>query len=346
MKGDFVIAGRRLGFGSPAFIVAELGINHNGSIQTAKALIDAAADAGCDAVKFQKRTVPLVYATSELESARAVDRVVLTNAIERGVLSGEAERRLLRSNFAHSTNGDLKWALEFTDREYEEIASHARLKRMPWFVSYWDGQSVEFMRRFDLPASKLPSARLTDQYLLKVVRAAGKPALLSTGMSAFEDVERAWGSFPEGAMVLQCTGAYPTELKDLNLRVITSYLRRFGDAVGYSGHEVDPMASVAAVGLGARYIERHLTLSRRSWGSDHPSSLEPEEFAALVRSIRRLEAAFSGTQPTEGQLADFLQWQDSFALALGDGHKRVFESELLASKKLRRQTPNSLGWTG
>lgn len=281
------IGKRTVGPGHPTFIVAEIGINHNGNLELAKRLIDAAIASGCDAVKFQKRTVEVVYAPDELARPR-------------------------ESPFG-ATSGDLKRGLELGPDAYAGIDRHCRSRGVPWFASCWDRQAVEFIEAFDVPCYKIASACLTDDELLAHHREKGRPILLSTGMSTLAQIDHAVEILGhEHLVVLHCTSAYPSKVDELNLKVIPALVARYRVPVGYSGHEVGLYTSVAAVALGACVIERHITLDRTSWGSDQAASVEPGGMARLVKDIRAVEAA------------------------LGDGVKKVFDSELPVRDKLRR----------
>jgi N-acetylneuraminate synthase len=278
---------RLLGPGHGVFVVAEIGINHNGDVELAKKLIDAAAAAGCDAVKFQKRTVEVVFTPEELSALRP-------------------------SPFGR-TNGDLKRALELGFDEYADIDRHCRRLNIPWFASCWDEPSVDFIQEFDPPCLKIASACLTDDDLLRHTRAAARPMLLSTGMSSPEQIDHAVNVTGDEALVLlHCTSAYPARVEELNLKVIPWLAQRYDVPVGYSGHEVGLASTLAAVALGACLIERHITLDRAMWGSDQAASVEVQGFARLVRDIRAVNQA------------------------MGDGVKRVYESESPARAKLRR----------
>lgn len=255
-----------IGPGQPCFIVAEIGINHNGSLETALRLIDAAAEAGCQAVKFQKRTVELVYSAEDLARPR-------------------------ESQFG-TTNGDLKHGLELGRAEFQAIDAYCRDKRILWFASSWDEASLDFMESFEPPCHKIASACLTHEDLLRRHRETGRPLLLSTGMSTMEEINRAVDLLGRDRLViLHTTSTYPARVEDLNLLVIRTLQERFGCPTGYSGHEVGLQTSVAAVALGACVIERHLTLDRAMWGSDQAASVEPHGFARLVRDIRSVEMA-------------------------------------------------------
>jgi N-acetylneuraminate synthase len=281
------IGERRVGVGEPTFVVAEIGINHNGSLDLAKALIDAAVMAGCDAVKFQKRTVDIVYSSAELARPR--------------------------ENPFGPTNGDLKRGLEFGADQYAQIDRHCKSKGIMWFASCWDELSVDFLEQFSPPCYKIASASLTDDNLLRHHRKTGQPLIASTGMSTSEQIDHAVELLGRKDLILlHATSTYPSKLEELNLRVIPRLLERYGIPIGYSGHEVGLYTTLAAVVLGACLVERHITLDRASWGSDQAASVEPQGFARLVKDIRAVEAG------------------------LGDGVKRVYESEIPILQKLRR----------
>ena len=256
----------QVGEGFPCFIIAEIGINHNGNIETALQLIDVAIEAGCQAVKFQKRTIDLVYTAEELNQPR--------------------------ENPFGPTNGDLKRGLEFGLKEYKIIDTYCRDKGILWFVSCWDKSSIDFIETFNPPCHKIASACLTHDSLLTHFKDTGRPLILSTGMSTIEQVRHAVKLLdPENIVLLHTTSTYPSQVNILNLRVIQTLKNEFSCPVGYSGHEVGLQTSVAAVALGACIIERHLTLERSMWGSDQSASVEPRGFARLVRDIRTVEAA-------------------------------------------------------
>jgi len=281
------IGSHEIGPGEPTFFVAEIGINHNGSVQVAKQLVERARQAGCDAVKFQKRTVDVVYTAEELNRPR-------------------------ESPFG-KTNGDLKRALEFGEAEYAEIDRFCRSMGMIWFASCWDEESVAFIERFDPSCYKIASPSLTDDALLRHHRQTGRPLILSTGMSTLEQIDHAVDVLGRDDLILlHCTSTYPSDPIELNLRVIPALAERYDVAIGYSGHEVLLHTTLAAVVLGACLVERHITLSRAMWGSDHAASVEPHGIASLVGYIRATEAA------------------------LGDGRKRIFDSEISVMTKLRR----------
>jgi len=281
------IGQKLVGDGQPCYVVAEIGINHNGDVDLAKRLISVAVAAGCDAVKFQKRTVEVVYSAEELE-------------------------RLRESPFG-TTNGDLKYGLEFDYYDYQEVDAFCRASKIPWFASCWDEKSVDFIERFQVPCYKIASASLTDDHLLRHTRATGKPIILSTGMSTIEEIDHAVEVVgKENLVLLHACSTYPAYYEELNLRAIPVMRQRYGIPVGYSGHETGLPSTVASVALGAAVVERHITLDRAMWGSDHAASLEPNGITRIMRDIRMVERS------------------------MGDGVKRVYEREQPIIKKLRR----------
>ncbi len=254
-----------VGPGHPCYIIAEIGINHNGSVEQAIQLIAAAKEAGCNAVKFQKRTVKLCYTPEELARPR-------------------------ESPFGH-TNGDLKFGLEFT-YQYNAIDEYCKSISMPWFASCWDTMALDIIATYNPPCFKIASACLTDDYLLRATRGKDKPIILSTGMSTLEEIDRAVNVLGRNRLtLLHCCATYPAWNTELNLRCIPALRERYGVPVGYSGHELGIASTVAAVALGACVVERHITLSRELWGSDQAASLEPDELKELVRDIRFVESA-------------------------------------------------------
>jgi len=260
------IAGRTVGGDAPCAVIAEIGINHNGDLGLARKLVAASVTAGCDAVKFQKRTVDVVYSADELARPR-------------------------ESPFG-ATNGDLKRGLEFGRPEFEAIDEYCRMLDTWWFASCWDEASVDFMEQFDPPCYKIASASLTDDALLRHHREYGRPIILSTGMSDLDEIDHAVEVLGIDDLVLMhATSTYPSQPEELNLRAIVTFRERYGVPVGYSGHEVGLAASVAAVALGACMIERHITLDRAMWGSDQAASVEPSGFARLVKDVRAVETA-------------------------------------------------------
>jgi N-acetylneuraminate synthase len=292
MASTVKIGDRLVGAGQPAYIVAEIGINHNGDVRTAKKLIDAAALAGCDAVKFQKRTPELCVPAA----MRAVPRETPWGLI---------------------TYMEYRERMEFGEPEFREIDRYCREKGIAWFVSCFDAPSVAFMERFDLPCIKIPSCSLTDDELLLAARRTNRPIVFSTGMSTMEQVRHATdvltgeGRGFDDLIMLHCTSTYPCQPNELNLRGINTLAEKFECPIGYSGHEVGLQTTVVAASMGACFIERHITLDRAMWGSDQAASVEPGGFARLVRDIRVVEQA------------------------MGDGVKRVYDSEIPVMKRLR-----------
>lgn len=288
MQNTVQIGNRLVGEGQPVFIIAEIGINHNGSLELAKKLIDAASLAGCDAVKFQKRTPELCVPPEQ--------------------------RNLMRETpWGIMTYMEYRNRIEFGLDEYQEIDRHCRAKKLLWFASCWDEPSLDFMAAFDPVCHKVASASLTDDNLLLRIRATGGPVILSTGMSTLEQIRHAVSLLDTSRLLLaHATSAYPCAPPELNLRMIPALRREFGTAVGYSGHETGLATTVAAVAMGATFVERHITLDRAMWGSDQAASVEPGGLMRLVRDIRVIESA------------------------LGDGVKKVYASELPLIARLRR----------
>lgn len=281
------IGNKTIGTGHPCFVIAEIGINHNGDVDLAKRLISVAVAAGCDAVKFQKRTIDVVYSQDELSRPR-------------------------ESPFG-TTNGDLKRGLEFGIAEYQELDRYCREVKMQWFASCWDEASVDAIAGFDVPCFKIASASLTDDALLRHTRKAGRPIILSTGMSTLEQIDHAVEVLGrEDLVLLHACSTYPAYYEELNLSVIPTLRERYGVPVGYSGHETGLPSSIAAAAMGACIVERHITLDRSMWGSDHAASLEPNGISKLVSYIRLVEKS------------------------MGDGVKRVLERERPVISKLRR----------
>lgn len=262
MQKTITIKNKKIGDGFPCFIIAEIGINHNGSLELAKKMIDIAVTTGCDAVKFQKRTIDVVYTPEELAKER-------------------------KSVFGN-TNGDLKRGLEFGVKEYKEIDHYCKEKGILWFASCWDEGSVDFIERFNPPCYKIASASLTDDNLLKHTKSKGKPIFLSTGMSTMAQIKHAVKILGEENIVLMhCTSTYPSNADEMNLRVIERWKKEFSCPIGYSGHERGITPSVLAVALGANAIERHITIDRTNWGSDQAASLETAGLYHMVRDIRQ-----------------------------------------------------------
>ena len=271
------------------FITAEIGINHNGKISIAKKLIDVAVSAGVDAVKFQKRDVDKVYTKKVLDS--------------------------YRESMWGTTTRDQKLGLEFSESQYKEIDKYCKKKKIAWYLSCWDVGSQVQMRKFKTKYNKVASAMLLHTKLLETIAEEGKYTFISTGMSTINDISRAvklFRKFDCPFELMHSHSAYPMTAHEANLRVIQTLKKKFKCNVGYSGHEISSYSiCMAAVLLGARSIERHITLDRSMYGSDQAASLEPSGLIRLVRDIREL---------------DFV---------LGDGKKRIWDSELPAQKKLR-----------
>ncbi|WP_431278103.1 N-acetylneuraminate synthase family protein [Leifsonia poae] len=278
-----------IGGGNPAYLIGEIGLNHNGDVDIAKRLIDVAADAGAQAVKFQKRT-PAISTPEHMKS------------VPRSTPWGEM------------TYLEYRYRVEFDRDQYIEIGDYATMRGLDWFASPWDEPSVEFLEDLNVVAYKIASASVTDLGLLGAVAATGKPVILSTGMSTLEQIDRAVDALgTERLVILHATSTYPLPAEEANLRMIGTLMQRYpGIPVGYSGHEPGLQISLAAVALGAAAVERHITLDRTMWGSDHAASLEPQGLTHLVRDIRIIETA------------------------LGDGVKRIFPGELAPLSKLRR----------
>jgi N-acetylneuraminate synthase len=269
------------------YVIAEIGINHNGSMEDTKRLIDLAAVAGCDAVKFQKRNPD-----------------VCVPEHQKGVMRDTPWGRM--------TYLEYKYKVEFGKEEYDEIDRYCKDKEIEWSASPWDLDSLEFLMQYNLPWLKMPSAMITNEELMRASAKTGRKIIFSTGMSTYEEIDQAieWLDGCEMVM-LHCNSSYPAKLEDLNLKCIQTLKDRYDCEIGYSGHEFRLGTSVAAIYLGATYIERHITLDRTMWGSDHMSSVEPQGLIKMVRGIRELE------------------------VALGDGIKKVTDGELAPRKKLR-----------
>ena len=270
------------------YVIAEIGINHNGDVEIAKQLIDVAARAGCDAVKFQKRTPAICVPVDQQQQRR-------------------------QTPWGEMSYLEYKERTEFGEDEYSQIAEHCESLGLEWFASPWDVPSVEFLESMQVPAHKIASASLTDDELLKAVHETAKPLLLSTGMSTIEEIDHAVGILGTGRLMLfHTTSTYPCPAEEVNLRTIDTLRERYGVPVGYSGHERGLQVSLAAVAMGAVALERHITLDRTMWGSDHAASLEPHGLEVLVRDVRVIEQA------------------------MGDGVKRVFPGEEEPRRRLRR----------
>ena len=294
MKSNKVKIGNKLiGEGQPVYIIAEIGINHNGSLELAKRLIDGAVYAGCDAVKFQKRTPELCVPKDQW-------------FVERDTPWG----RITYIEYRHK--------VEFGFEEFLEIDGYCKEKGIDWFASPWDENSVDFLEKFKPIIYKVPSASLTDHSLLRKIKATGRPVIISTGMSTMQEIEEAvliLGT--ENLLIAQSTSTYPCPVEELNLQVIQTYKEIFPEVpIGYSGHETGLAPTLAAVAIGARFVERHITLDRAMWGTDQAASVEISGMQKLVHDIRDIEKA------------------------LGDGIKKVYESEQKNIEKLRRVKPD------
>lgn len=267
MKREINLRDRLVGDGHPTYIIAEIGINHNGDLDLCKYMIDAAAHAGVDAVKFQKRT-------PEISTPP------------------EQQKQMRETPWGYITYLDYRYKVEFGEKEYRQIDRHCKEKGIDWFSSVWDEQAVDFMEQFDTPAYKIPSASITDHNLLRYARKTGRPLVISTGMSTMEQIRAAVilvGT--ENLVITHCTSTYPCEPEELNLRMIQTLRDEFPCPIGYSGHEVGLVPPQVAVALGACMIERHLTLDRAMWGSDQAASVEPNGFERLVKYVRTAEAS-------------------------------------------------------
>ena len=276
-----------VGFGKPIYFVAEIGINHNGDINIAKKLIDVAINIGCNAVKFQKRNPDICIPENQKN-------------IVRGTIWGRI------------TYLEYRKRIEFNKKQYKEISNYCKKKKIDWFCSCWDIDSVNFIKSFNPICYKIPSACLTNHELLKIIKKQNKLMILSTGMSTIKEIDAAIKILKKKNLVIfQSTSSYPCEINELNLNVIPNFIKKYKIPIGYSGHETRVSPSIAAFVLGACIIERHLTLDRSMWGTDQAASLEPAGYKILISSCNRIQEA------------------------LGDGKKKVFKSEEFAKQKLR-----------
>jgi N-acetylneuraminate synthase len=277
-----------IGDDQPVYVIAEIGLNHNGSVDIAKQLIDVAVEAGAQAVKFQKRTPEI----STPEHMKSTPR---------------------ETPWGTMTYLEYRYRVEFEQEQYSEIDRYCKSVGVDWFASPWDEPSVDFLESMNVVAYKIASASVTDLGMLSKIKDTGKPVILSTGMSTIEQIDRAVETLgTDNLSLMHATSTYPLPPEEANIRMITTLKDRYGVPVGYSGHETGLQISIAAVALGAVSVERHITLDRAMWGSDHGASLEPKGFVSLVRDIRILEQA------------------------MGDGVKRIYPGELAPLSKLRR----------
>ncbi len=280
-----------IGDGHPVFIIGEIGLNHNGDMKLAKKLIDVAVESGCDAVKFQKRDPELCVPMEQ--------------------------RNVMRDTpWGYITYMDYRYKVEFTQEQYEEIDNYCKKKNIMWTASCWDVNSVKFISEFKVPFHKIASASITNSDILELLAKDNTPVICSTGMSTMEEIDSAVNIFINHDIefaLLHCTSTYPCPLSDINLKMIKTLEDRFDVPIGYSGHEAGLVPTWAAVALGAKIIERHITLDRSMWGSDQAASVEPGGLKRLVEGIRDIENAF------------------------GDGIKVVYAEEKKIKQKLRNQ---------
>lgn len=289
-----LIGDRWVGTGHPVYFIAEIGINHNGSVETAKRMIDGAARAGCQAVKFQKRTPEKCVPRDQWD-------------VERDTPWG----RMRYIDYRHRT--------EFSRADYEQIDAHCRSLGVQWFASCWDEDAVEFMEHFEPPCYKVASASVTDARVLEALVATGRPVIMSTGMSTLDQVDAAVDILRSHGgrnrlLLAHAVSLYPCSDADLNLRMIQTLASLYPSTpIGYSGHEMGVAPTLAAVALGATFVERHITLDRTMWGSDQAASVDLDALVGLTAAIREVESA------------------------LGDGVKKVLPGELKQAAKLRRE---------
>ena len=284
------IGNKTVGPGNPCYVIAEIGINHNGDIDIAKQLIKMSAQAGCDAVKFQKRTPELCVPLDQ--------------------------RNVIRETpWGQMTYMDYRYKVEFDESQYQDLANYASSLNVHLFASPWDVESVDFMVKMKHPVIKIPSASITDLELLEKIASTKLPVIMSTGMSTMDQIDKAVSVLnKENLLIAHSTSAYPCDPAELNLKMIPVLQDRYQVPIGYSGHETGLQTTVAAVALGACFVERHVTLDRAMWGSDQSASVEPIGVQRLVRDIRTVESA------------------------IGDGIKKVYESELKPMSRLRKNS--------
>jgi len=250
------------------FIIAEIGINHNGDLEICKELIDIAKETGCDAVKFQKRDIDIVYTKEFLNSPR--------------------------ESLWGTTQRDQKLGLEFSQDDYDEIDAYCRRKNIDWFASAWDLNSQDFLKKYNTKFNKIASAMIVYDDLLNKVASEGKHTFISTGMSSYEDIENAIQIFKKHQCpfeLMHTVSTYPMKDEDANLRMIKTLREKYGCNVGYSGHEVGLAVSYAAAAMGITSLERHITLDRAMYGSDQSASIEPNGLRMLVGAVRKIEKA-------------------------------------------------------
>ena len=264
------------------FITAEIGINHNGDIKLAKKLIDLAYVAGCDAVKFQKRTVDAVYTKEYLDEPR-------------------------ESPWGNTQRAQ-KEGLEFGKAEYDELDAYCRERNLYWYASAWDIEAQKFLRQYNLKYNKVASAMLTNMDLLHVIAEEKRYTFIATGMSSFEDIDAGVEVFKSHDCpfeLLHCNSVYPMPSEDANLKLIPVLSQRYNCKVGYSGHENGNLVSICAIAAGASSIERHVTMDKTMYGSDQKASIEPEELCRLVKDIRLAEKIMGTGEKTlsEGEIA-------------------------------------------
>ena len=271
------------------FFIAEIGINHNGCLETTKKLIDMAVSAGCDAVKFQKRDIDTVYTQEYLDSSR-------------------------QSPWG-TTQREQKEGLEFGKKEYDEIDKYCKQKNILWSASSWDIESQYFLRQYDLPFNKIASAMLTHEELLKEVSSENKHTFISIGMSTYENIDLAVSVFKKADCpftLLHCVSTYPCKDEDCNINMIKTLQEKYPDTpIGYSGHERGILPSILAASLGAKTIERHITLDKKMYGSDQSASIESPELKKMIEESRKV------------------------INTLGTGQKIFLKHELPIAKKLR-----------
>lgn len=292
MAQELKIGNHIIGKGHPTYVIAEIGINHNGDLEIAKRMIEEAAKAGVDAVKFQKRT-PLLCVPEDQRS------------------------KLRETPWGYITYLDYRYHVEFEQEEYAEIDRYCKELGIDWFASVWDTEAIDFMEQFNPIAYKVPSASLTDMSIVDKLKSTGRPIILSTGMSTMEEIHETVDHFDMDRLAItHATSSYPCNPSELNLRMVETLTKEFDCPIGYSGHEVGLIPSVVAVGLGATIVERHFTLDRAMWGTDQSASVEPSGMARLVKYIRVTEQA------------------------LGDGVKKVYDSEIPSRNKMRLKKYN------